>query len=337
MKTAVWNWFMNLSQDQKKIFLAMFGKKGMKKNADWKQFEDFVEEKAAGDWSSVYDTAAIVAGKAGWPEIDPQPKKKKEKKGSDKPKKDSDKTGDKSSGKDDKPSKDKKGKNKDKKKGSSKGDSKESPPEKEQKRTNWQLVTAILVILLVVAAFWPRPEKVVEVARDVVVTATPLPVVEEPAAEEVAPEPEAMVEEPVEASSTSSSPVIEEDNPVFYSELTDREVQEITGVHVARVSTEPSTWTWRGYPDYTTEIVCPTGFICTLHLENNQKVVTQGNGASYTVYAATIRNVEGFEAEGESIDPCLIYSKEYENGMIADPRFLVEYLQTSGAPACVTK
>lgn len=123
------------------------------------------------------------------------------------------------------------------------------------------------------------------------------------------------------------------DNPDFYQELTDREVRELTGIDVARVSTESSTWTWRGYPEEAT-FVCPKDFICTMHLESDDIVVVQGDNSSYTIYAVTLRNVMGFEKMGEFIEPCLIFEKEYENGQLADPMFLVEYLQVAGAPEC---
>jgi len=63
---AVWGWFLSLAESQRKMFLSTLK---IMKDMEWKEFEDFVNEKLNSDWPKVYGLAETLAGKGDWPEI----------------------------------------------------------------------------------------------------------------------------------------------------------------------------------------------------------------------------------------------------------------------------
>jgi hypothetical protein len=102
-----------------------------------------------------------------------------------------------------------------------------------------------------------------------------------------------------------------------------REAQEAVGISLVRVGTEASAWTWRGLP-HTEMATCPSGgWLCTLHLENDDIVVVEGNGEQYTIVAGTFRFVAAYPAGDAVWDSCDLLEKEQKFGVIEDPSFQV--------------
>lgn len=104
------------------------------------------------------------------------------------------------------------------------------------------------------------------------------------------------------------------------------EVQSAIGLSVVRIGTEACGFTWRSLP-MTANGTCPSGWICTLHLSDDRKVVVSGTGQTLSIMAGTFRFPPAYPADDAVNAPnalCDILAKEQEFGRIEDPSFKVE-------------
>jgi hypothetical protein len=100
-------------------------------------------------------------------------------------------------------------------------------------------------------------------------------------------------------------------------------VQNLIGISVVCLGTEFDAYTWRSVP-IAVAAICPQGWICTLHLQNDRIVVVQGDGSKYAIKAGTFRRLAGYP-EGDSVhNACALLVKEQTFGASQTPSFHVE-------------
>lgn len=117
---------------------------------------------------------------------------------------------------------------------------------------------------------------------------------------------------------------------------TTEEVQTAIGLSVVRVGTEFCTWVWRSVPkepgDPPTRLglivpaTLPTGFIITVHRDDNRILVVLGTGQKMMIKGATFRFVNGFPPGDAVYSPCQLLAKERAFGQSERPSFTVEPL-----------
>lgn len=98
--------------------------------------------------------------------------------------------------------------------------------------------------------------------------------------------------------------------------------QQAIGLSVVRLATEYCAWTWRSYPDVKSANL-PEGYIGTLHLEDNDRIVVTNRPGRYQIKAATFRFVGGYPSNDAVHRPCELLKKEQDNGAREVPSFPV--------------
>jgi hypothetical protein len=100
-------------------------------------------------------------------------------------------------------------------------------------------------------------------------------------------------------------------------------VQALIGLNVVCLGTEYDAYTWRSVP-LVVDGVCPDGWICTLHLQDDRVVVVRGNGNKYAIKAGTFRRLSGYPASDAVHNACALLTKEQVFGASQTPSFNVE-------------
>lgn len=98
--------------------------------------------------------------------------------------------------------------------------------------------------------------------------------------------------------------------------------QFLGGLDIVCLGTEYDAYTWRSVP-IVVNVTIPDGWIATLHLENNDIVVTQTPG-QYRIMAGTFRRKSGYPASDAVHNPCALLAKEQEFGRNQIPQFPVK-------------
>lgn len=105
--------------------------------------------------------------------------------------------------------------------------------------------------------------------------------------------------------------------------VTTQEAKDTTKVDVQRIGTEACAWVWRAVPRASTSAVCPSGWICTMHLTGDRIEVIEGNGQVRDVVAATWRMEAAYPASDAVHRNCELLQKEQQFGRQEVPSFPV--------------
>lgn len=115
-------------------------------------------------------------------------------------------------------------------------------------------------------------------------------------------------------------------NEEGYPGPTTQEAKKLIGLDVQRIGSEPSAFVWRGVPN-TGSGQCPNeSWVCTLHLQNDLKLVFVGDGVMRKIYAGTFRFSDVYPTDDavRARPPCDLVTKEQEFGRIENPSFVVQ-------------
>lgn len=104
--------------------------------------------------------------------------------------------------------------------------------------------------------------------------------------------------------------------------IMDAKATALIGTSVQGVGTEPGcAWTFRSYPD-SRQVVCPQGWLCTLHLSGDQITVVEAG--SYSAKAGTFRAVASYPAGDDiHLGICKLLEKERAWSATRNPPFPV--------------
>lgn len=153
-------------------------------------------------------------------------------------------------------------------------------------------------------------------------TATPAPPTPTPTATPVpqpTPQPTAVPAKPAPAPVAAPAPSTTTRCPAT------GEAQQEIGLSVVRLGSEACAWTWRSVPQVV-EATVPSGYIATIHRENDKIVVVVGSGQRMRIKAATLRFSNGYPAGDAVRLPCQLLAKEQAFGQSERPSFTVEPL-----------
>ncbi len=107
--------------------------------------------------------------------------------------------------------------------------------------------------------------------------------------------------------------------------VTTQSAKDALGLDVQRLGLESCGWVFRSVGVGTASATCPSGWVCTLHLANNEINVYIGDGKSYTIVAGTFRMINAYPANDAVHEnpPCQLLHKEKNFGQVEDPSFPV--------------
>lgn len=97
------------------------------------------------------------------------------------------------------------------------------------------------------------------------------------------------------------------------------------GLDVQRLRTEHSAFVWRSFPNVV-DVDCPSGYVCTVTLEDESIKVYQGqSGLKLRISAGTFRFIEGYSADDavHGNPPCMLLKQEQDFGVGEVPSFVV--------------
>lgn len=98
-------------------------------------------------------------------------------------------------------------------------------------------------------------------------------------------------------------------------------VQALIGLNVVCLGTEYDAYTWRSVP-IAVDAICPSGWVCTLHLKDGDRVVVvEGNGTKYNIVAGTFRRKSGYPSGDGVHNACELLRKEQVFGASQTPKF----------------
>lgn len=113
---------------------------------------------------------------------------------------------------------------------------------------------------------------------------------------------------------------------------TDIEAQRVLEVQVINNGTEDCAWTWNSKGAGSTVVTCPSGWVCTIHRADNNRIVVQlGLGQKVGAVAFTARYIKGYNPPVEACDQT---RQEDEWGRSRILPFRVVYERVPGAPEC---